>query len=115
MVAVANQNTSLAQLLARTDCAQPLLASYLDGLDAATRLAEVRSLSGKQQKRLWEAVAGAPAFTLEDLVPSSLGEGKEVIWGGKNSLLAFTIFEKRFMRQDGAVIGYNKQPTSWLT
>jgi hypothetical protein len=115
MVAVAHQATSLSSLLARPDCSQPQLAAYLDGLDAAGRLAECRALTGKEQKRLWEAVAGAPAFTVDDLVSPSTPEGKEVIWGGKNSLLAFRIFEKRFMRQGGKVIGYNKQSTSWLT
>lgn len=115
MVAVANQSTSLSQLLARPDCSQPLLAAYLDGLDTAARVAETRALSGKEQQRLWEACANAPAFTLDDLCPPSLGEGKQIIWAGKNSLPAFRIFEKRFMRQNGAVVGYNHQATSWIT
>jgi hypothetical protein len=115
MVAVANQATTLSQLLARTDCSQAHLASFLDGLDAAGRIAEARSLSSKDQKRLWEVCKDAPAFTLDDLVPPSLGEGKQIVWYGKNSLAAFKIFEKRFMRKDGAVIGFNHQTTSWLT
>src|ERR1700749_1304709 len=98
MVAVAHSTTSLSQLLARPDVTQPQLAAFLDGLDSAARLAECRALSGKEPKRLWEAVAGAPAFTIEDLVPREIPDGKEVIWGGKNSLPAFRIFEKRFMR-----------------
>lgn len=102
-------------MLARPDCTQPQLAAYLDGLDAAARLAESRALNGKEQKRLWEVCAGAPAFTAEDLVPTSVGVNKEVIWGGKNSLPAFKIFEKRFMRFEGQVVGYNKQSTSWVT
>jgi hypothetical protein len=115
MVAVAHSTASLASLLASPDCTQPQLAAYLDGLDAAARLAECRALNGKEQKRLWEVCAGAPTFTAEDLVPTSVGENKEVIWGGKNSLPAFRIFEKRFMRFGGQVVGYNKQSTSWVT
>lgn len=116
MVAVAHSEAAtLSQLLGRSDCTQPQLAAHLDRLDAAARLAECRALSGKEQKRLWEVCAGAPAFTAEDLVPSSLGEGKQVIWGGKNSLAMFQIFEKRFIRHEGQLVGYNKQSTSWLT
>jgi hypothetical protein len=115
MVAVANQSTSFSHLLARPDCTPSLLASHLDGLDAATRVAESRGLSSAEQARLWEVCKDAPAFTAEDLVPSRLGEGKQVIWYGKNTLAAFKIFEKRFMRVGGKVVGYNKQSTSFLT
>jgi hypothetical protein len=115
MVAVANQAIHLSQLLGRSDVTQPELASFLDGLDAAGRLAQTRALSAKEQKRLWEVCKGAPALAPEDLVPTSLGEAKQVIWGGKNSLAAFTIFEKRFIRQNGVIVGYNHQATSWLT
>jgi hypothetical protein len=41
--------------------------------------------------------------------------GQTVIFAGKNSLPAFTWFEKRFARQGGDLIGYNHQSISWLT
>jgi hypothetical protein len=115
MVAVATSATTFAQLLARPDCTQAMLAAHLDGLDAAARIAESRALSSKDQKRLWEVCKDAPAFTADDLVPPSLGEGKQVIWYGKNTLPLFKIFQKRFLRQNGVVVGYNFQATSWLT
>jgi hypothetical protein len=113
--AQAVESANLSQLLDNPSVTQPQLAALLDALDAQGRVREVRSLSGKAQKRLWEVCKGAPAFTLEDLVPASLGEGKTVIYAGKNSLAAFTMFEKRFQRLNGEVIGYNHQAMSWVT
>src|SRR4051794_33454944 len=113
--AVASQTQTLATLLETDGVTQPQLAAHLDALDTASRVQQIRALSGAHQKRLWEACAGAPAFTVDDLVPPSLGEGKTVIWAGKNSLAAFTHFEKRFTRLGGKVIGYNHQTMSWIT
>jgi hypothetical protein len=113
--AVATQSTTLSDLLAASDVTQSQLAAHLDSLDAETRAREIRALSGKAQKRLWQVCAGAPAFTLDDLVPQSTPEGQTIIYAGKNSLPAFTWFEKRFQRRAGAVIGYNNQSISWLT
>ena len=112
--AVATTEITLGGLI-DSETQQTGLATHLDSLDAAGRVREIRALSGKQQKKLWHLCRGAPAFTLEDLVPPSLGEGKEVIYAGKNSLGAFSQFEKRFQRQASAVIGYNFQSMSWIT
>lgn len=106
---------TFARLLDKPDVTQAELAQHLDALAPDERVAQCRGLSGAAQKRLWQVCAGAPAFTLDNLVPASLGEGKQVIYAGKNSLLAFTHFEKRFMRQNGAVIGYNFQSMSFIT
>jgi hypothetical protein len=94
---------------------QDALAAHLDGLGAEERVRQCRELSGKQMRRLWQAVAGAPAFGLEHLVPPSIPDGQTVIWAGKNSLPLFSIFEKRFARQGGAVVGYNYQSMSWFS
>lgn len=113
MTATAVAGTSevtLGALIDAPDATQAKLAAHLDALDGEARVRECRALSAKQQKRLWEKCAGAPAFTLEDLVPPSLGEGQTVIYAGKNSLPAFTHFEKRFQRRGGQVIGYNHNP-----
>lgn len=114
MVAAVTSNTTFAELLARPDCTQPMLAAHLDALDTAERIRQCRALGKKQQRRLWEACADAPAFTLEDLIPSTATA--EVIWAGKNSLPLFTHFEKRFYRHNGAVVGYNFNPgIAWFT
>jgi hypothetical protein len=117
MVAVANQSaTTFADLLSRADTTQASLASFLDGLDPATRVAQSIALTSKpQQKRLWELCQHAPALPLETMVPASTPDGQEVIWAGMNTLPIFKVFEKRFMRVNGTVIGYNKQTTSWIT
>lgn len=114
MVAVATTETTLAALLARPDCTQPMLAAHLDALDVEARVRECRALGKRLQRRLWEVAADAPAFTLEDLIPST--ETGTVIWAGKNSLPMFTHFEKRFARQNGVVIGYNESPgIAWFS
>lgn len=114
MVAVANSNATFADLLGRSDVTQAQLAAHLDGLDAEERVRQCRALGKKLQKRLWEVCADAPAFTLEELIPST--ETGTVRWAGKNSLGVFTHFEKRFVRQNGVIVGYNFNPgVAWFT
>ena len=114
MVAVAASPATFADLLHRSDVTQAELAAHLDALDAEERVRQCRALGKKEQKRLWQVCADAPAFTLEDLIPST--EPGTVRWAGKNSLALFTHFEKRFARQDGVVVGYNFNPgVAWFT
>ena len=114
MVAVANSNATFADLLGRSDVTQAQLAAHLDALDTEERVRQCRALGKKQQKRLWEVCADAPAFTLEDLISST--ETGTVRWAGKNSLPLFTHFEKRFARHEGMVVGYNHNPgLQWFT
>jgi len=106
---------TFGQLLERSEITQGELAAHLNGLDSDGRINECRQLSGRLQKKLWAVCAGAPTFSLDNLIPSSLADGQQVIWAGKNSLAAFSHFEKRFARQAGQVVGYNFQSMSWLT
>src|SRR5579862_2638251 len=110
--AAVSVSTTFADLLARGDTTQAQLAAHLDGLDAQERVRQSRGLSAKAQKRLWQVCADAPVFTLDDLIPSSIPDGQTVIYAGKNSLALFTIFEKRFTRRGGVVVGYNNQSMS---
>ena len=112
--AAVSTTITFADLLGRNDVKQADLAAHLDALDAVTRVAECRALSGALQKRLWAVCAGAPAFGLDDLVPPAAG-AEAVIYAGKNSLAMFSWFEKRFRRFGGAVVGYNHQSMSWAT
>jgi hypothetical protein len=115
MVAVADtKQKTLADLLGAAGVTQPQLAAHLDALDTATRVQQIRALNKAEQKRLWEACADAPAFTVEQLV-AGVAPGTPVIWAGKNSLPMFTIFEKRFAKVGADVIGYNHQSSSWAT
>jgi len=96
------------------------LARYLDGLDDATRIREVRELSRGEQARLFEAALGARPVTLADFVPAGTAPLAQVIHYGRNSLPLFRIFEKRFCRpaeteSDGVLWGYNEHSVRWMT
>src|SRR5881397_2162494 len=95
------------------------IAALLDGLPHGERVAAITALSGPRlQARLYASVAGAPPVTLADLVPPDAPPLREVIFHGKNSLPAFTLFQKRFCRPSrgtGELWGYNHQALAWLT
>jgi len=95
------------------------IAAFLDGLGPAERREAITALAGPRlQGRLYAAVAGTPRVTLADLVPRETPALREVIFHGKNSLPAFTLFQKRFCRPPGErdeLWGYNHQALAWLT
>jgi len=112
----------LAELLTGDAPDREEIAAYLDRLTHAGRLAEITALGGPAlQGRLFAAVASAARVSLADLVPPDLEPLREVIFQGKNSLPAFTMFQKRFCRPpDGRraaaeLWGYNHQALAWLT
>jgi hypothetical protein len=91
------------------------LAEVLDGLGHEGRVHTTRTWDKKRQAALWEA-AKPGNLDLDFLVPSSVGELVEVIHQGKNTLPAFSHFQKRFVRlPEGDVEkigGYNHQTLS---
>ncbi|TXD38293.1 hypothetical protein FRC98_05205 [Lujinxingia vulgaris] len=97
------------------------LASALDEADAATRLAFVRALTPKMQRRLFDA-ASRPVTTL-DIVPEDTNPLQEVICEGRNTLPAFRLFQKRFCTPSAeyapdnrrVLWGYNHQTLSGIT
>jgi hypothetical protein len=95
------------------------IAAFLDGCPGADRLAAIRALSGvRVQRRLYQAVERAPRVTMADFVPPDAPPLKEIIFEGKNSLGAFTLFQKRFCRPPRGgdeLWGYNHQSLAWLT
>ena len=97
------------------------IAALLDGGSHSDRMEAITSLGGPTaQGQLWAAAAGASTVTLADLVPPDAAPLREVIYHGKNSLPAFTLFQKRFCRPPkdaGAdqLWGYNHQTLAWLT
>ena len=105
-------SSSLARRLESGESARDL-ESYLDGLSSAARLEEVLSITGRGVKRLFDAVEGGTAPTLEELVPA--GTQGALIYEGRNSLAAFSRFQKRFVRMGGLVVGYNHQTMSFVT
>lgn len=106
--------------LIRAEPADPArIASFLDGLTPSERVAALNALGGAGiQRRLYDASAGAPPVTLAELIPSSTPPLEQVIFHGKNSLPAFTRFQKRLCRPPTAtneLWGYNHQALEWAT
>ncbi|MGI9592059.1 MAG: hypothetical protein ACR2P8_11875, partial [Myxococcota bacterium] len=69
-----------------------------EALDHEQRVAVVRSLGRTQQRILYRAVEGFRPVTLTDLVPPGREAFATVRHFGRNTLPAFTLFEKRFCR-----------------
>ena len=108
--------------LAETTLDREAIARLLDGLDHAGRVEATRALGRSEQRRLYEAVDGFLPLRLEDLVPARVGDLTPVRHHGKNTLPAFTHFEKRFCRPQGAdpakpdaLFGFNYQTMSPVT
>ena len=99
--------------LVKTGASRQSIANHLDALTAGERLANVLAVRGKNLGKLWDAVAGADALRLTDLVPE--GERDTIIFEGRNSLPAFTRFQKRFARVGNTVVGYNHQTMAVVT
>jgi len=94
------------------------LADYLDHLDPATRLREVRSLTMREQVKLFEAAASGHPISLAHFVPAGTPPLREVIHYGRNSLPANHFFQKRFCLADAGgdeLWGYNEHRLRWLT
>ena len=91
------------------------IAEELDQLSPEDRVVQSRSLGSKDQKKLWTLCAGR-VVTLEQIVPNDR-IGQTVRHLGRNTLPAFKIFEKRFMRASADQVelwGYNEGPTRKL-
>lgn len=94
------------------------VADEFEGASPRERVDIVEALDGKEQEKLWHAAEGGPV-TIAEMVPRDVGPLRPVIFHGKNSLPAFTRFQKRFCRPSASVErdelwGYNYQPTKWL-
>jgi len=79
------------------------LSAPLDAADHTARVDWIRSLGGSDQYALYALAAGNPV-RVDELVRS---EGQVIRHYGKNGLLLFNKFEKRFARMPGGVVGYN--------
>lgn len=85
------------------------IASWLDSQSPTARLTAMQGLNKSEQRALFEKCADTAPLTLDYFCSDS---NVEVIHEGKNSLPAFTLFQKRFVRlNDGRVVGYNHAST----
>lgn len=109
--------------LARDPAGRPAaIADRLDALPPVLRTAAVRGLSRRAQARLYEKVRGFARVELAELVPPERADLETVRHLGRNTLPAFTFFEKRFCRLPGSsrkapesLAGFNFQRLAWLT
>ncbi len=92
------------------------IGTYLDGLSAEDRLAETRTLSRDEQRKLYQRAEKAPPITLEHFVPPDMLPLAPVHHDGRNTLplpSGWKLFQKRFCRpEDGSarLFGYNQSP-----
>ncbi len=114
--------SELAARMRETPIRMKELAALLDAASHDERVTWVRSVGRAGQRRLWEGAAGFLPLALADLVPPARAAGETVRHFGKNTLPAFTHFEKRFCRPEGedprrpaVLYGFNFQALSWLT
>lgn len=92
------------------------ISEALDRMDHQSRLLTVQSATKEDMATLWELMKDQ-AVDADHFVPSGTEPLKEVIHHGKNSLPAFTHFQKRFCRPDdesGDIYGYNENPDYML-
>ena len=98
------------------------IARTLDDMTHAERVRAIRAAGRAEQKRLYAAVQGFRRLTLTDAVPAATPAMTQVRHHGKNTLPAFTHFEKRFVRPADAdpnapavLWGYNEGSARWIT
>jgi hypothetical protein len=107
----------------RADSIDPReIAAHLDALSSPARIEAARSRGRPEQRRLYAAVEGFRPVRLADLVPAAVGDLATVRHFGRNTLPAFTRFEKRFCRPPGAdpekpdqLYGFNFQTLAPVT
>jgi hypothetical protein len=98
------------------------VARVLDDMTHAERVTAIRAAGRPEQRRLYEAVAGFRALRMTDMVAAAVPALRPVRHHGKNTLPAFTHFEKRFTRPPDAdpnapaeLWGYNEGSARWIT
>jgi len=111
-----NAADSLRALLRASSVDIKQVTVLLDGFSPEARVHATRSLGAREQKALWQAAEGVYESGLELLVPTGVAVETAVRHFGRNSLPAFTHFEKRFFRTaQGQVYGANFQLMAPLT
>jgi hypothetical protein len=97
------------------------VARTLDSMSHGERVQAIRAVGRPEQRRLYEAVDGFRALRMTDTVPASTPALATVRHYGKNTLPAFSHFEKRFCRppdadpqQPDRLWGYNFSPVGGL-
>jgi len=109
--------SSFADLLRCDPIDLDAVAEHLDALPHAERVKQVREVSGGLQRKLFAAAEGFRRLDFTDYVPEATADRTFVRHYGKNSLPAFSNFEKRFARPSpGSPVmwGFNHSPMMGL-
>jgi len=90
--------------------------AHLNGLGHDARVAEVRAVPGKLQRKLFAGATGRGKLVPTYFVPESVGDRQWVRHEGKNSLPLFSHFAKVFTRPapGDELWGYNDSPVGGL-
>jgi len=107
----------LRSLLSKDTISLDEVAAHLDSLNHDERVRQVRSVPGGLQGPLFESAKGFAPLSLEDMIPREIADRAFVRHYGKNSLPAFSHFEKRFARpavDADTAWGYNHSSAMWL-
>jgi hypothetical protein len=96
------------------------IAHVLDDVGDQVRIETVAELGKRELAKLFDAAADNDPLTLDHFVPPGVPPLTEVIHQGKNSLLLFSRFQKRFSRPPGdtglrELWGYNEQEFRFFT
>jgi hypothetical protein len=98
------------------------LAKDLGEIGHFARVWSVRQWTRADMATIWEASKGFRAVTLDDFVPPEIPPLVEIVHDGKNSLPAYSRFQKCFCRpskpeeeEGDALFGYNYQSFIALT
>ncbi len=94
-----------------TDSLAPITEA-LDNLSHDERVNWMRGLGRGQLRRLFDLAEQGGPLEMDWYVGE---EGQIVIHEGQNSLPAFNVFQKRFVRFEGRIQGYNHQTMSPIT
>ncbi len=104
--------------LGETPIKAPEICGFLDRLSRDERVEAIRAAGRGPQRRLWSAVEGFAEVRLRDLVAPEVPDLATVRHYGRNTLPAFTHFEKRFCRPRGEaeeLWGFNFQTMAFVT
>ncbi len=113
-----SRRSDVQELLKAARVDRGALGKIFEEAGPGERVEILESIDGRAQAKLWQAAADG-VVTIDEMVPRQLGPLVPVVFHGKNSLPAFTRFQKCFCRpSDNAppdqLWGYNYQPVRWL-
>ncbi len=105
----------LKELLNRAGVTLAEVTEHLDSLAHPERVIQSRELGKKEQVKLWEISENSKPLDFDYFVPRDAKPLEAFPFDGRNSLPAFTLFQKVFyLDNEGNLCGYNNAWIGWL-